>query len=261
MRSLMRSALLAGVACLASSTAAQALPILQLDIVGGHYNAATQTVIAGSNPFTLVAIFTPPPGTTAGQLAAAFAEPVYISAAISPALSPEARDLGSFKFNGQTVDVTDDMVWGVPPVEQGGGTQGFDSGDLAPHSIFPTYFTEFMFNFDANHRTNSYNTAEHTGTLTPNANGDAYYATFGVDTRLLDPRYIVHFDLYNEKYRRCAAAPTYCVDYDVDRFAPFSKDAESAPVPEPATLLLLGSGVAAGALRKRRQKKLAASVA
>jgi len=259
MRSLMRSALLAVSASLVTSTAAQALPILQLDILGGHYDATTQTVIAGSNPFTLVAIFTPPPNLTPAQLAGAFAEDVYISAAVSPGYGPGPGNLGSFKFDGQTIDVTNDMTYGTPPVESGGFTQGYDSGDLAPHDIFPTYFREFTFNFDPNNRTTSYNTRDNTGGLDPNPNGESYFATFAVDTRLLDPRYVIHFDMYNEKYLQCARTPTSCTDVDIDRFAPFSKDAESAPVPEPATLLLLGSGVVAGAVRKRRQRQSIAS--
>jgi len=253
MRSIMRTTLLAMAVCLAGSTAAQALPVFQLDIVGGHYDPTTQTIISGGPVFTLVAIFTPPPGNTQQQINRALAERVYISASVNPGVGPVDQSLGSFSFNGQTTRATEDMTYGTPPIEHFGADQGADPGDLAPHGIFPTYFTEFAFNFNAANRTTEYNTATHTGGLNPDPNGTAYYRTFAVDTRELDPDYVIHFDLYNERYRNCSRSPVPCVDTDVDRFAPFSKDAQSAPVPEPASLLLLGSAVAAGVIRKRRR--------
>jgi hypothetical protein len=69
-----------------------------------------------------------------------------------------------------------------------------------------------------------------------------YYAAFSVDTSLLSSDYVVHFDLYNTETGRQAANDT-----DIQSFAPFSHDAESCTnctsVPEPASLLLLGSGL------------------
>jgi hypothetical protein len=250
---MMRTTLLAMSACLATSTAAHALPVLQLDIVGGHYDQRTHTVISPGPVFTLVALFTPPPeATTTAQINRALAETIYISAALNPKIGPVGHDLGSFGFNGQTVNATRDMTYGTPPSERYGGDPAYDPGDLPQPEIYPTYFTEFAFHFDAAHRTNAYNTATHTGGLSPNPHGAAYYQTFTVDTRRLDPHYVVHFDLYNETYRRCSAQPIPCVDTDVDQYAPFTKDAQSAPVPEPASLLLLGSAVAAGVIRKKR---------
>jgi hypothetical protein len=253
MRSIIRTALLGTTICLAGSTAAQALPVLQLDIVGGHYDHTTQTIISAGPVFQLVAIFTPPPGiTTQAQLNRAMQETVYIAAAANPAIGPADHNLGSFSFNGHTTRVTEDMTYGTPPVDLHDNS-GADPGDLGAHDIYPTYFTEFAFHFNQAQRTVGYNTAQQPGGLTPNPTGTSYYQTFAVDTRQLDPRYVIHFDMYNETFKRCTAAPVPCVDVDVDQYAPFAKDAQSAPVPEPASLLLLGSAVAAGVIRKRKR--------
>lgn len=254
MRSIMRTALLALAVCLAGSKSAQALPVLQLDIVGGHYDHTTQTIISAGPVFQLVAIFTPPAGITSqAQLNRALAETVYIAAAVNPAIGPNDHNLGSFSFNSQTVDVTEDMTYGTPPVDVHDHSSA-DPGDIGAHEIYPTYFSEFAFHFNQAQRTNPYNTATHTGGLSPNANGTSYYQTFAVDTRLLDPRYVIHFDMYNETFKRCSEAPVPCVDVDVDQYAPFAKDAQSAPVPEPTSLLLLGSAVTVGVIRKRKQR-------
>jgi hypothetical protein len=240
-----------------SAVPAYAVPVLQLDIAGGHYDSSTQTIVAGSNPFTLSAIYTPAPWNSPN--AVSLFETFYISAAVSPQLAPPGAGLGSFTFGGQTVDVTNDMTYGTPPVEYFGTTQGSDPGDLPPHGIYPTYFSEFAFNFSPTQRADTYNTADNPGGLVPNANGGSYYTSFTVDTRLLDPRYVIHFDLYDETVHRCgrpalALDPT-CQDNDVNAFAPFSHDAESSPpVPEPASLLLLGAGLGTATIKKYRQR-------
>ena len=42
---------------------AEAIPVLQLDIIGGSYDWETQTIISNSNRFTLVALLTPKDST------------------------------------------------------------------------------------------------------------------------------------------------------------------------------------------------------
>jgi hypothetical protein len=61
---------------------------------------------------------------------------------------------------------------------------------------------------------------------------------------LLSPEYAVHFDLFTEYLQKKKSKL---------EAAPFSHDAESAPVPEPATMLLLGSGLIGFAAAGRRK--------
>jgi hypothetical protein len=212
---------------------ASAYPMLQLDIGGGVYDLTTETIVGTSNPFTLYAILTPQHNATTSQINALLADTYYISVALTPMTAPLGGSLGSFAFNGTTVDVTSDMSYGVPPME---ANLAFDANDLSKHSIFPTYFREFGFTFSAFNTGLAYNTADDPGGLTTGSG--AYYAAFDVDSTGLAAGYNLHFDLYNTDVRQGT-------DIDVDDFAPFSHDAEccTQKVPEPGTLLLLGSGV------------------
>jgi len=210
---------------------ASALPVLQLDIAGGGYDYATETIVTSSDTFTLYALIKPDSNNT-------LSDTYFISAALTPQVHSGAN-LGSFVFNGTTVNVTSGMSYGVPPLE---AALSADPGDLPTHSVFPTYFREFGFQFNSANRIASYNSqdrAQDGGAINTayKSNGSMYYAMFDVDVSSLAQGYEVHFDLYNTKVKNG--------DIDVTKFAPFSHDAQttSHSVPEPATLLLMGSGL------------------
>lgn len=222
---------------------AYAVPTLQLDIAGGGYDNGTETIVTSSDTFTLYALIKPDSKNTLGDT-------YYISAAISPQISSSAS-LGSFVFNGTTIDVTSGMEYGVPPLE---AILAADPGDLPTHGIFPTYFKEFEFQFNSVNRIASYNSQDRaiSGTALNTAyasNGGMYFASFDVDTSLLSSGYEIHFDLYNSSVKRG--------DVDVTKFAPFSHDAEttSTSVPEPGTLLLMGTGLTGLYFSRRLKRK------
>ncbi len=215
-----------------------AVPTLQLDIAGGTYDLSTQTIIAGSDPFTLYALLKPDKSNN-------LSDTYFISAAVLPAVDSPGANLGSFVFDQQTINVTGDMIYGTPPIETltSPVNANADPGDLASHSVYPTYFSEFAFQFSLTDRANVYDTQTYAGAgPTLNPNGNLYYHAFTVDTSLLDPNYVIHFDLYNTALAKCSST-----DLDVTQFAPFSHDAQSGgggnKVPEPGLLILFGTGL------------------
>jgi hypothetical protein len=215
-----------------------AIPTLQLDILGGTYDPTTQTIIAPGSTFTLYAYLIPNNSNTLEDL-------YYISAALVPILTPPGDNLGSFIFNGQTIYVTENMVYGIPPLET---RLSPDRGDLSSHGIFQTYFTQFGFQFTGD-QIAQYNTQDRaiSGGSIPTTGTGMYFASFVVDTSNLGGGYAIHFDLYNTTILNG--------DVDVTKFAPFSHDAQSVPVPEPSTLLLLGSGLMGAWLFGRKKFK------
>ena len=111
---------------------ANAVPVLQLDIAGGSYDNGTETIVTSSDTFTLYALLKPSTYNT-------LSDSYYISAALTPQVSTSAT-LGSFVFNGATINATSDMFYGVPPLE---AILASDKGDLPTHGVFPTYYKEF----------------------------------------------------------------------------------------------------------------------
>ena len=243
-------------ACLLAALAgsrAEAYPLLQLDIQNGTYETDSETIVANSLSFTLYAYLTPSPGTSAWQLSQLLNETYYVSAAMAPKVPQPGADLGTFSFNNTTIAATSDMVYGNPPLESYlGGTAERDSGDLAKHDIYDTYFKEFSFKFNPLNRAVAYDTALATGSgPTLSSSGGMYFMAFTVNTAALNPAYQIHFDMYSEVIKRGG-------DLDVKYFAPFSHDAQSMLLPEPGSLFLLGTGFAAlasGHLRRRAAKK------
>lgn len=249
------------VAGLTIGVTANAIPALQLDIQGGTYDTDSETTVAAGDAFTLYAL-----GLSQGGTTITTSTSYYLAAALIPsqAKTDPGPNFGSFtigldsnndgSINGTetliTVNVTADMVYGVPPVET---NLAHDGGDLPKHGIYETYFKELSFNFSNSLKTAPYNAESEGKVALPNGSGNMFYVPFLVDVSGLTDGYGLHFDLYSSSVRRG--------DWDVDKAAPFSHDAQSKttrtfqPIPTPdggATLALMGVGlIALGGLRRR----------
>lgn len=236
---------------------AQAVPALQLDIAGGTYDTATQTIMASGNSFSLYAY-----GLASGSGAVSLTEKFYISMSLVPATSTSGS-FGSFTVNGTTINATSGMTYGTAPIETLSSLQGFDSGDLAQHGIFPTYFAEKQFTFSTptTNQSGIYNTQDHAG-WGPQAGTGMYYEKFDFNIAGLASGLGLHFDLYNETISICGKAKN-CTsgDVDVNKFAPFSHDAQgmvTTPIPEPETyaMLLAGLGLMGFVARRRSKREM-----
>jgi len=224
---------------------AQAIPSLQLDIAGGTYDLETETIISSGTTFTLYAYLIP------DAQSSKLTDTYFLSMAVTPKIGPTGSDLGSYSYNGNTLAVTGDMLYGTPPFETlvNPVVATTDPGDLSSHGIFETYFYEYAFKFGTA-QISPYNTQDRAKAGSPisMSGSGMYYVAFEIDTTNLDPGYFIHFDLYNE-----ALAKKSKTDLDVNQFAPFSHDAQSNhKVPEPGMLSLLGLGLFGMAFFRRK---------
>lgn len=225
---------------------ALAEPALQVDINGGTYDATEESVVTYNETFTVLALCSP-----SGQVTSATCletDTYMLSIALTPQTSI-AGDYGSIFINGKEYDVTADMVYGVPPVDD--YTQAQDPGDLATHSAFPTFFLELQVTFGGDTcGTAQYNVQDTPGVCISGGGTNSFYDAFVIDATGLAAGFGLHFDLYDALLLTNQSQASN--DTDIGKFAPFSHDA-SYRVSEPGMLGLLGIGLLGLGLSRRRK--------
>lgn len=212
-----------------------AVPVAQLDLSGGTWDPATQTVITTDSTFTLYGYGNVGNGRGNGNSSIDTTLQWYLSVALVPQ-SPAGTDFGSFTIDGTAYD-TNDFVYGTPPLET---MLAHQNGDLSQHGIYPTLFTVFGVTWDPTQTRSSVDTQNTPGT-DPATNPGTALMWVGWDFNVagLAPGYNLHFDLFGVTCTTSSLSVTNCT---VKQFAPFSHDAETQ-VPEPATATLLGAGL------------------
>ncbi len=221
-----RTLLILGLVLVVSS-GAMAVPSLQLYIDGATYDYGSETWISYTNDFDLYVIGN-------GNLGN-----VLVSMALS---TPEGTTP-----TGISVDVDgstyNSWTWGYAPLSNDPLVWDGGNDDLQTHGIYPAWYTEF--------NAGNFGLVDGVGDVQPPSTwnptmgyilGGNHVGEFRSYHISVTGDAFVHFDAY-----------TLNEDGSIDEFAKFSHDAGTG-IPEPATMLLFGLGLAgAGVVRKLRK--------
>jgi hypothetical protein len=194
---------------LATAPSGNAIPALQLDATGGVYNNTVESTSISSDVIDLWALLNSAPASSGTY---------WVDVAITPnTTSPQ--NLGSFIFDGTTVNVTSDMTLGNP--------------GLPPHGVYNTYYKQFSFTFNSSHTIIPYDGSLDAGHPASHvsSSGSGSYNQFSIDLSGLSENVEVWFDFY---HKNASGA--------VDAKAPFSHDVFTV-VPEPTGFVLTGIGL------------------
>ncbi|MGK0240549.1 MAG: hypothetical protein ACI92G_004037 [Candidatus Pelagisphaera sp.] len=206
---------------------AEAVPFLQLDIVGGSYDRVTESIFSTASDATIVALATPGKKDTDADVLSSTTF-LSIAAVKENGDAVSLDDLAGTLIEIEGLAITAENFWvGTPPFESEGKT-------LGSHGIYDTAFTEVDFQFAAGNTTSTYNSEYAAGASSLYDGGSgSFFKIFDVSISQLAAGINLHFDLYTMKDVKGGGS-------EMDKFAPYSHDAELrlVLVPEPESIII-----------------------